>query len=57
MRFKVGDVYEQHDGRTAIVTEIRDDGRSGRLRFTDTRTEEWFVYQELLKAGNWRQRV
>jgi hypothetical protein len=57
MRFHVGEVYELTDGsRTAVVSAIRDDGRAGRLRFGDTGTEEWFIWQELHQAGQWRKK-
>jgi hypothetical protein len=57
MRFNVGEVYERTDGsRTAIVTQIRSEGREGVLRFTDTGSEEWFLCAELHQAAHWRRR-
>ena len=57
MRFNVGEVYDRTDGsRTAVVTQILSEGREGLLRFTDTGSEEWFIWTELHQAGQWRRR-
>ena len=55
MRFAVGQVYEYVDnGRQAVVGQVREDGRVGLLRFLDTSWGEWFIWQELHQAGEWR---
>jgi len=54
MRFAVGQVYESPDGRKAVVTQIRDDGRAGLLRIDgDAANEEWFLCADL-QQGKWR---
>jgi hypothetical protein len=56
MRFKVGEVYRcADDEMTAVVAEVRDDGRAGLLRFTGTGTEEWLLWAELHQAGKWHR--
>jgi hypothetical protein len=56
MGFSIGQIYQcaEVGSREAIVSEVRSDGREGLLRFTDTGTEEWFVWDELSQAGKWR---
>jgi hypothetical protein len=51
-RFSVGQGYECHDGRKAVVVNIRNEGRFGLLRI-DGDTEEWVSHDEEFKA-NWR---
>jgi hypothetical protein len=42
------------DGRTAIVENVRDDGRAGLLRFPNGQTEtQWFLYAEFMQHGMW----
>jgi hypothetical protein len=38
----------------AVVTQIRSDSREGLLRFTDTGSEEWFLWTEFQQSGEWR---
>jgi hypothetical protein len=53
-RFSAGQTYEGHDGRTAIVVEIRDNGRAGLFRIDgDANNQEWKLYDEEFKA-QWR---
>jgi hypothetical protein len=55
MRFGLGQVFEcSEDGRQAIVTQVRNEGREGLLRFIEIGTEEWFLWVELHQAGKWR---
>ncbi len=58
VRFFVGEVYEamfESGARRAIVEQIWDDGRRGRLRFLDN--EELFEsrWMELHQAGKWHR--
>ena len=56
MRFSVGQSYEcKADGRKAVVTETRDEGRAGLLRFLDDGHAEWFLWAQLHQAGQWQQ--
>ena len=52
MRFQLGQVYESHDGRRAVVVRARGGGRAGLLRFSDSDFEEWCVWSTL--EGQWR---
>ena len=54
-RFKIGQEFKSKtDGRTAIVENVRDDGRGGLLRFPDGQTEtQWFLYAEFMQWGMW----
>ncbi len=55
MRFKHGQVYESVDGGgQAIVIQARGGGRAGLLRFMDTGAEEWRVWSELNRDGEWQ---
>jgi hypothetical protein len=55
MFFAVGQVYEcVENGRQAVVSQVREDGRVGLLRFLDTEWGEWFIWQELHQVGKWR---
>ena len=53
MRFETGQVFKsKKGGRTAIVENVRDDGRAGLLRFPDRQTEtQWFLYVEFMQEG------
>ena len=54
MRFEVGQAYEcKADGRKALVSQVRDGGRSALLRFLDDGHEEWLLWVELHQAGQW----
>lgn len=53
-RFSAGQAYESHDGRKAVVVDIRDEGRAGLFRIDgDVKTQEWILYDEEFKA-KWR---
>jgi hypothetical protein len=56
MRFAVGETYEGDfpggAGR-AVVVEAMDDGRKGKLRFTDNGEEFTTLWAELHQAGKW----
>jgi hypothetical protein len=45
MAFEVGQVYEDKNGQTAIVIDIRSGGREGLLR-VDGKHEKWFLYTD-----------
>jgi hypothetical protein len=47
-------VAARDNGRQAVVGQVREDGRVGLLRFLDTSWGEWFIWQELQQAGEWR---
>jgi hypothetical protein len=56
MRFEIGGAFVCIlDGRTGIVAEIRDEGRTALLRFGDNGSTQWFVRQELCDAGKWHE--
>ena len=55
MPFEVGDVYECTTGQTAIVIQIRSDGREGLLR-VNGKAEEWVLWDELAADGQWQLR-
>jgi len=56
MRFNENEVYKcTTDGRTAVVVGVRENGRKGLLRFTDTASEEAFLWAELHQAGKWQR--
>jgi hypothetical protein len=58
MRFAVGETYEgDFPGgvRRAVVLEIMDEGRKGKLRFTDNGEEFTTLWAELHQAGKWRR--
>jgi hypothetical protein len=56
MRFKVGMPFVCIvNGRTAVVAEVRDQGRAGLLRFCDNGSAAWFARQELCEAGKWHE--
>jgi hypothetical protein len=55
MRFRIGQAFEFADkARRAVVAGTRSEGREGLLRFTDTGAEEWHLWAEFHKAGEWR---
>jgi hypothetical protein len=44
MRFAVGQAFESAvTGRQAVVTETRDDGHAGHLRFLDNGQKQFFM--------------
>jgi hypothetical protein len=54
MSFQRGEAYRHTDGkRTAIVIDVRDDGRAGLLRYSDTGEEEWHLWDGFQQAGRW----
>jgi hypothetical protein len=58
MRFEVGQAFKcTTDNRQAVVTQVRDDGRAGLLRFLDDGHEEWLLWAEFHQAAKWQQTV
>lgn len=58
MRFSVGETYEGDfpgGARRAVVVETMDDGRKGKLRFTDNGEELPVLWVELHQAGKWHR--
>jgi hypothetical protein len=56
MRFEVGAAFVCIlNGRTAVVDEVRDEGRTGLLRFGDNGSTQWFARQELCESGKWHE--
>jgi hypothetical protein len=56
MPFEKGQAYVCiEDGRRAVVADTTDDGRSGLLRFGDTGTEEWFLWEPFYHAAKWQR--
>lgn len=58
MRFYLGEVYETSSPagtRQAVVVEIKDGGRQGKLRFVDTEEEHAFVWGDLHRTAEWRR--
>ena len=56
MPFEKGQAYVCiEDGRRAVVTDTRDGGRSGLLRFGDTGAEEWFLWEPFYHAAQWQR--
>ena len=56
MRFYLGEVYEgdfPDEPRQAVVVALADQGRTGRLRFTNVEEECTVVWSELRQA--WRR--
>ena len=54
MRFAVGQTFEcTVDGRQAVISEIREDGRVGRLRFLDTGQQQWVLWAQFHNTGKW----
>jgi hypothetical protein len=54
MRFAVGQAFENVvDGRQAIIAEIRDDGRAGRLRFLDNDQQQWVLWAQFHNSEQW----
>jgi hypothetical protein len=54
MRFAVGQAFESAvSGRQAVVTETRDDGHAGQLRFLDNGQKQWVLWAQFLQAGEW----
>jgi len=54
MSFGVGQAFESiADGRQAVVAEIRDDGRAGRLRFLDNGQQQWVLWAQFLNSEKW----
>jgi hypothetical protein len=52
VRFEVGAAFVCIlNGRTAVVAEVRDEGRTGLLRFGDNGSAAW----ELCEAGKWHE--
>jgi hypothetical protein len=54
--FSYSNLSVSHDGRQAVVAEIRNDGREGLLRFRDDGHQEWFLWAEFHQAGKWRKK-
>jgi hypothetical protein len=53
MRFAVGQAFESAvTGRQAVVTETRDDGHAGHLRFLDN-GQTWVLWAQFLHEGEW----
>ena len=58
MRFYLGEIYEGDfpDGRRqAVVVALADDGRKGKLRFTNIEGECTVLWAELHQTWNWRR--
>ena len=54
MRFAVGQAFENIvDGRQAVIAEIRDEGRAGRLRFLDNGQQQWVLWAQFHNAEQW----
>ena len=54
MRFSVGQAFEcAVDGRQAVISEIREDGRVGRLRFLDSGQTQWVFWAQFHNTGKW----
>ena len=54
MRFAVGQAFESiTDGRQAVIAEIRDDGRAGRLRFLDNGQQQWVLWAQFHNSQQW----
>jgi hypothetical protein len=54
MRFAVGQAFESiADGRQAVIAEIRDDGRAGRLRFLDNGQQQWVLWAQFHNTERW----
>ena len=54
MRFAVGQAFESAvSGRQAVVTETRDDGHAGHLRFLDNGQKLWVLWAQFLHEGEW----
>lgn len=54
MRFVVGQAFENTvSGRQAVVSETRDEGRAGQLRFLDNGQQQWVLCAQLHHAGEW----
>lgn len=54
MRFSVGQAFENIvDGRQAVIAEIRDEGRAGRLRFLDNGQQQWVLWAQFHSTGQW----
>ena len=54
MRFVVGQAFQcTVDGRLAVIEEIRDEGRAGRLRFFDREQTQWVFWAQFHNTGKW----
>jgi hypothetical protein len=54
MRFAVGQAFKcTVDGGQAVISEIRDDGRSGRLHFLDNSQQQWVFWAQFHNTGKW----
>jgi hypothetical protein len=54
MRFAVGQAFESTvSGRQAVVTETRDNGHAGHLRFLDNGQKRWVLWAQFLHSGEW----
>ena len=54
MRFVLGEAFECIvDRRQAVIAEIRDEGRAGRLRFLDNGQQRWVLWAEFHNMGQW----
>ncbi len=54
MRFVVGQAFESAlNGRQAVISETRDEGRAGKLRFLDNGQQQWVLWAQLHHAGEW----
>jgi hypothetical protein len=53
MRFAVGQAFESAvSGRQAVVTETRDDGHAGHLRFLDNGQKQWVLWSSVKNADD-----
>ena len=54
MRSAVGQAFQNVvDGRQAVIAEIRDDGRTGRLRFLDNDQQQWVMWAQFHNVEQW----
>ena len=54
MRFAVGQAFERFaDKRQAVVTQIRDGGHAGLLRFLDNGHEHWVLWAQFHNSQQW----
>jgi hypothetical protein len=56
MRFEVGAAFVCIlNGRTVVVAEVRDEGRTALLRFGDDGSTARFLRQEFFESGKWHE--
>ena len=54
MRFAIGQAFERIlDGRQAVIAEVRDEGRAGRLRFLDNGQHQWSLWAQFHNMERW----